>query len=50
VRARGAHITWFHPTRQVPAATALLRAHGSIERFVPLASLADLAAARLVLH
>ena len=50
VRARGARITWFHPTRQVPAATALQRARGSIERFVPLASLADLAAARHVLH
>ena len=50
VRARGARITWFHPTRQVPAATALQRARRSIERFVPLASLADLAAARPVLH
>ena len=50
VRARGARITWFHPIRQVPAATALQRARGSIERFVPLASLADLAAARHVLH
>lgn len=50
VRARGARITWFHPTRQIPAATALQRARGSIERFVPLASLADLAAARHVLH
>ena len=50
VRVRGARITWFHPTRQVPAATALQRSRGSIERFVPLASLADLAAARHVLH
>lgn len=50
VRSRGARITWFHPTRQVPAATALQRARGSIERFIPLASLADLAAARHVLH
>ena len=50
VRARGARITWFHPTRQVPAANALQRARGSIERFVPLASLADLAAARHSLH
>ena len=50
VRARGARITWFHPTRQVPAANALQRARGSIERFVPLASLADLAAARHTLH
>lgn len=50
VRARGARITWFHPTRQVPAAQALQRARSSIERCVPLASLADLAAARHVLH
>jgi uncharacterized protein with von Willebrand factor type A (vWA) domain len=50
VRARGARITWFHPTRQVPAAGALQRARSHISRFVPLASLADLAAARLVLH
>ena len=50
VRARGARITWFHPTRQVPAAGALQRARSAIERFVPLASLADLAAARHVLH
>lgn len=50
VRARGARITWFHPTRQVPAANALERAQRNIERFVPLASLADLAAARHVLR
>lgn len=50
VRARGARITWFHPTRQVPVATALQGARGSIERFVPLASLADLHAARRLLH
>jgi len=46
IRARGARITWFHPTRQVPVANALQRAQSNIERFVPLASLADLAAAR----
>jgi uncharacterized protein with von Willebrand factor type A (vWA) domain len=50
VRARGARITWFHPTRQVPAAGALQRARSRIERFVPLASLADLVAARHVLY
>jgi uncharacterized protein with von Willebrand factor type A (vWA) domain len=50
VRARGARITWFHPTRQVPAAGALQRARHRIERFVPLASLSDLVAARHVLH
>lgn len=50
VRARGARITWFHPTREVPAAGALQRARSHVDRFVPLASLADLAAARHVLH
>jgi uncharacterized protein len=50
VRARGARITWFHPTRQRPAATALQRSRSLIDRFIPLASLADLAAARHVLH
>jgi uncharacterized protein with von Willebrand factor type A (vWA) domain len=50
VRARGARITWFHPTRQVPAAAAVQKARRCIERFVPFASLADLIAARHVLH
>ncbi|MDP3344225.1 MAG: VWA domain-containing protein [Hydrogenophaga sp.] len=45
VRARGARITWFHPTRAVPAAAALQRSRACIERFYPLASLNDLAAA-----
>ena len=45
VRARGARITWFHPTRAVPAAAALQRSRACIERFYPLASLSDLAAA-----
>lgn len=50
VRARGARITWFHPTRQAPQAAAFQRARGLIECFVPFASLADLAAARHILH
>ena len=50
VRARGARITWFHPTRQVPAAAAVQQARRCIEQFVPFASLADLVAARHVLH
>lgn len=50
IRARGARITWFHPTKQVPSANALQLSRGHIERFVPMASLADLAAARHVLH
>jgi len=50
VRARGARITWFHPTRAVPAGAALQRSRASIERFYPLASLADLASASRSLH
>ncbi len=50
VSARGARISWFYPTRQVPASAALQLACRHIERFVPLASLADLKAARHVLH
>lgn len=50
LRGHGAHITWFHPTRTLPAAAALQDARGHIHRFVPLASLADLAAARHLLH
>lgn len=49
LHARGARITWFHPTREVPAAAALQRARGRVDRFIPLASLADLAAARPIL-
>lgn len=50
LRSRGARITWFHPTRSVPAAAALQASRASIERFVPLASLGDLVAARKHLH
>lgn len=50
IRQRGARITWFHPTRQPPASTAIGLARGCIERFLPLSSLADLAAARRALH
>jgi len=50
LRARGARITWFHPTRAVPAAAALQGARDSIDRFIALASVADLAAARHILH
>ncbi|MCX8521867.1 MAG: VWA domain-containing protein [Rhodoferax sp.] len=50
LRARGARINWFHPTRSVPVASALQRARPCIERFVPLASLADLLAARSLLR
>jgi uncharacterized protein len=50
LRGRGATITWFHPTRVAPMAAAVQNARETIHRFIPLASLADLAAARLVLH
>jgi uncharacterized protein with von Willebrand factor type A (vWA) domain len=50
LRARGARITWFHPTRAVPAAAALQRSRACIDRFYPLASLSDLAAASRSLH
>lgn len=49
LRGRGARITWFHPTRTAPAAAAVQQAREHIHRFVPLASLADLAAACKVL-
>ena len=50
LRAHGARITWFHPTREVPAAAALQGARRHIDRFIPLASVADLAAVRHTLH
>lgn len=50
LRGHGARITWFHPTRDVPAAAAVRNAREHVDRFVPLASLADLTAARPVLH
>ncbi len=50
LRAHGARITWFHPTRDVPAAAALQHARSSIDRFIPLASVADLAAASHALN
>ena len=50
LRGRGARISWFHPTRAVPQAAALQRARDCIDSFVPLASIADLAAARRSLH
>jgi uncharacterized protein len=50
VRGRGARITWFHPTVQPPASEAVARGRSLIERFVPLASLRDLARAADVLR
>ena len=48
VRARGARISWFHPTIAPPASQAMqtVRDHGGlIERYLRLTSLRDLAAA-----
>lgn len=53
VRARGARITWFHPTVAPPASLAMAAVitHGGlVERFLRLASLRDLAAALPHLH
>lgn len=43
VRGRGARITWFHPSPDVPASAALQAARAQVQRFVRLASLRDLA-------
>ena len=48
VRARGARISWFHPTIAPPASQAMAPVHdqrGLVERWLRLASLRDLAAA-----
>ena len=53
VRARGARITWFHPTVAPPASQAMAAVQaqgGLVERFLRLASLRDLAAALPQLH
>ncbi len=45
VRARGARVTWFHPSENRPASAAIQPAVPLIERFVRLNSLRDLALA-----
>lgn len=52
LRQRGAELTWFHPTKTVPASEAMknARAQSCIARFVPLATLKDLQAAKAVLQ
>jgi len=49
VRARGARITWFHPTAMPPASQAMQPCAPLIERFVRLNTLRDLAQAADVL-
>lgn len=50
VRGRGARILWFHPTPVPPASDAVRAARGQVQRFVRLASLADLEAATPLLQ
>ena len=45
MRARGARVTWFHPSANRPASAAIQAAMPLIERFVRLNSLRDLALA-----
>jgi uncharacterized protein with von Willebrand factor type A (vWA) domain len=49
VRARGARVTWFHPTRGAPASEAMQNARALVERFIPLATVGDLVAAQHLL-
>jgi uncharacterized protein len=50
LRGHGARLTWFHPTRQAPASQALGHARHCVERFLPLATLADLQRAETCLR
>jgi uncharacterized protein with von Willebrand factor type A (vWA) domain len=50
IRARGARLTWLHPSDGRPASAALRGCDGFIERFIRLNSLRDLAAAADALH
>jgi uncharacterized protein with von Willebrand factor type A (vWA) domain len=50
LRGHGARLTWFHPTRQAPTSLAVRQSRALVERFIPLASLADLARAKPFLH
>ncbi|MDT7835732.1 VWA domain-containing protein [Aquabacterium sp. OR-4] len=50
VRGRGARTTWFHPSPAAPASAAVQGARPHIERFIRLASLADLQAAASLIH
>lgn len=42
LQRRGARLTWFHPTRQAPAATAFVRAQSRLTETWPLSGLDDL--------
>jgi uncharacterized protein with von Willebrand factor type A (vWA) domain len=50
LRARGATVTWFHPSPQPPASAAMRAARPLVQRFVRLATLRDLATAAATLQ
>ncbi len=50
VRARGASVTWFHPSPQPPASAAMRQARPLVQRFVRLATLRDLDTAAATLQ
>lgn len=50
VRRRGARVTWFHPSAQIPGASCMESARAYIDRFIRLNSLRDLAQATQVLR
>ena len=50
LKQHGARITWFHPNAQRPNSQAIQHAKSCIDRFVPLAQLADLQRAQHLLH
>lgn len=50
VRARGARVSWFHPTQQASFSSALRQAQKHLDRALPLANLNDLIQARRILR
>jgi uncharacterized protein len=50
LKQHGARITWFHPNAQRPNSHAIQHAKSCIDRFIPLAQLADLQRAQHLLH
>jgi uncharacterized protein len=50
LKQHGARITWFYPNAQRPNSQAIQHAKSCIDRFVPLAQLADLQRAQHLLH
>jgi uncharacterized protein with von Willebrand factor type A (vWA) domain len=50
VRARGARVSWFHPTHQAAFSNAMQQAKKQLDRTLPLANLHDLIQAKRVLR